>query len=183
MNSQDSNLVLRKFLERFTLELINITKKKNFSKHYKHIIHADLVPRVSEKVIQMSMEKETKQKIHPHQAPQQMVIQKPQTQKNQPMPTDKVEGFEKINLLLHDPSVSTIECPGPERPLNVIIHGQKRMTKIILSPKQISEILNYVSEKVHIPVLEGVFRASTKEFSLNAVISDIIGSRFVLQKH
>jgi len=56
------------------------------------------------------------------------------------------------------------------------------MTRIIFSVDEINFILNTISEKTHIPLLEGVFRAVVDEFAINAVISEMIGSKFVLQK-
>jgi len=90
--------------------------------------------------------------------------------------------YGKITPLLNDPSVSTIECAGVGKELTIIRAGQKQMTKISLSAGEIKEILQKVSDAVHIPLLEGVFRAAVDNFSINAVISEMIGSRFVIKK-
>ena len=92
------------------------------------------------------------------------------------------QDYGKITPLLNDPSVSTIECSGVGKPLTIIRAGQKQMTKISLSAKEIKEILQKVSDAIHIPLLEGVFRAAVDNFSINAVISEMIGSRFVIKK-
>jgi len=81
-----------------------------------------------------------------------------------------------------DPSVSTIECSGAGKPLMIIRAGQKMGTKISLSAAEIKEVLQKVSDAVHIPLLEGVFRAAVDNFSINAVISEMIGSRFIIKK-
>ena len=92
------------------------------------------------------------------------------------------QDYGKITPLLNDPSISTIECQGAGKPVMVIRAGQKQVTKISLSVNEIKEILERVSDAVHIPLLEGVFRAAVDNFSINAVISEMIGSRFVIKK-
>ena len=94
-----------------------------------------------------------------------------------------VEGdYGKISPLLNDPSVSTIECMGEGKELMIIRAGQKQRTRIVLSAKEILGVLNRVADETHIPLLEGVFRASLEGFSINAVISEMVGSRFVIKK-
>jgi len=90
--------------------------------------------------------------------------------------------YGKITPLLNDPSVSSIECPGAGKPLMVIRAGQRQITRIVLSAEDIKGILQKVSDTIHIPLLEGVFRAAVEDFAINAVISEMIGSRFVIKK-
>jgi len=92
------------------------------------------------------------------------------------------QDYGDITPLLNDPSISTIECQGEGRPLMIIRAGQRQPTKVVLRAAEIKEILEKVSDSVHIPILEGVFRAAVDNFSINAVVSDIIGSRFVIKK-
>ena len=90
--------------------------------------------------------------------------------------------YGKITPLLNDPSVSTIECQGPKKQVMIIRAGQRQLTRIVLSAEDIKGILQKVSDTIHIPLLEGVFRAAADNFSINAVISQMIGSRFVIKK-
>ena len=90
--------------------------------------------------------------------------------------------YNKINLLLNDPSVSMIECHGAGKPVMVIRGGQRQITRIILTKEDIKNILDRVSDLAHIPLLEGVFRAAVDNFAINATISDIIGSKFIIRK-
>lgn len=90
--------------------------------------------------------------------------------------------YGKITPLLNDPSIAIIECAGMGRPLMVVRRGHKQPTKIVLTEKEIKQVLDKVSESAHIPILEGVFRAAVDTFSINAVISEMIGSRFVIKK-
>lgn len=91
-------------------------------------------------------------------------------------------GYGKIDPLLHDPSVSIIECEGPNKPLSIMRYGQRQRTRVSLYKAEIEQLLEKISEEVHIPLLEGVFRAAVEGFSLHAVISPTIGTRFVVKK-
>ncbi len=95
---------------------------------------------------------------------------------------DKNNEYGKISPLLNDPSISIIECLGKRKDLMIVRAGQKQRTRINLKEKEILGILGKVAEKSHIPMVEGVFRASVEGFSISAVISELVGSRFVIKK-
>lgn len=125
--------------------------------------------------------------------PKPMVIQRPQAETVPEPPSAPVnniggpvqlgEGYGKITPLLNDPSVSSIECAGAGKPLMIIRMGQRQVTRIVLSKDDINAILEKISDTIHIPLLEGVFRAAADNFTINAVISEMIGSRFVIKKN
>jgi len=92
------------------------------------------------------------------------------------------DGYGKITPLLDDPSVSTIECEGADKPIMILRAAQRQKTRIALNKDEIQTILDKVADEAHIPLLEGVFRAVASGFSINAVISKMIGSRFVIKK-
>ena len=92
------------------------------------------------------------------------------------------EGYGKIAPLLDDPSISTIECEGANKPIMILRAAQRQKTRVVLTKEEIHEILEKVADETHIPLLEGVFRAVVSGFSINAVISEMIGSRFVIKK-
>lgn len=168
------------------------------------VINADLVPRVSVKnfgsreTMESSVASPTKSKMilpsqRPHfnppvktmpprrpphfqRAPQMNV---PQGQNSQ---ANFQGGYGVLDGLLRDNSVSTIECSGAGKSLSVVRAGQKQMTKIVLNEKQIKDFLEKVSEKARIPLMEGVFKAAVDNFVVNAVVSEMIGSRFVIRK-
>lgn len=93
-----------------------------------------------------------------------------------------LNSYGKIDILLKDPTVSTIECPAPNEQLSVIRNGQKQITKIVLSQEEIKKILVQVADEARIPLLEGIFRAAADNFMVDAVVSEEIGSRFVITK-
>jgi hypothetical protein len=93
------------------------------------------------------------------------------------------QGQEKINPLLNDSSIYSIECPGAGKPIMVSRRGQIQPTKIILNENEIKDFLKKISDSIHIPLMEGVFRTVIGKISINAVISDIVGSKFIIKKH
>jgi len=124
------------------------------------------------------------QKIMPPRiVPQKIILPQPQMV----LPQIKNDAglsqdYGKITPLLNDASISTIECFGAGKSIMVVRAGLRQPTRIVLSADEISEFLEKVSDAVHIPILEGVFRAAVDNFFINAVVSDIIGSRFVIKK-
>ncbi len=88
----------------------------------------------------------------------------------------------KLNIFLRDNSVTAIECPGPGKQIVIKRAGQINMTKINLSPQEISKIIEDFSEKARIPILGGIFRASVGNLTISAVISDFVGSKFIITK-
>lgn len=93
-----------------------------------------------------------------------------------------VFGYEKILPLLRNPQVQYIECEGKDLPLKVISRGQKQITNIVLGDEDIKDILKVISEKARIPLIEGVFKVAVDNFILNAVISDVVGTMFIIKK-
>lgn len=227
MSSEEISLIASdRFIQKFVYAIVQNIRARNFVYEEKNVIHADLVPRISEKVVQASLREKTTAKIDsmpvpvvppivptrrgfgvrgfgvsgnrrpmppqrmfaPRVAPPMSQRMAPPVQQIAPpnapqeAPVALSQDYGKITPLLNDPSVSTIECPGAGRALMIIRAGQKQGTKISLSAEEIKEILQKVSDAVHIPLLEGVFRAAVDNFSINAVISEMIGSRFVIKK-
>jgi|GEM_PF-606294 hypothetical protein len=259
MNKKEVSLIsAHPFVQRFVLSVIRNIREKNFNYEERTVIHADLVPKVSESVMIASMtpkvveapeiekveHRETSLKVidmselvapiekkvekfepkrieinkmdmsalvapirrpehkRPVVRPEPVVPQRvpikqvappirdaPVTQKPSPIvvgasPEGEVssEGYGKISPLLDDPSISTIECEGAGKPVMVIRAGQRQITRIVLTPEDVKGVLDKVADEAHVPLLEGVFRATITGFSINAVISEMIGSRFVIKK-
>ena len=92
------------------------------------------------------------------------------------------QDYGKITPLLNDPSVSTIECQGAGKPITVIRAGQRQITRIVLNEEEIRGVLEKVADAAHIPLIEGVFRATVDGLGVNAVISEILGTKFLIKK-
>lgn len=213
MNSEEISIIATNpFIRKFAFAVIKSIQIKSPPYEEKQVIHADLVPKVSEKVMFASLRERTTPKrkdmsgliapmprpivahtqISPpnRRVPLQIKVSqmtpplRPISPPNIPHGThiELSQDYGKITLLLHDPSVSTIECQGAGKPIMITRAGQRQITRIVLGPEDIKNLFNKIADATHIPLLEGVFRATVDNFSINAVISEIIGSRFTIKK-
>ena len=91
-------------------------------------------------------------------------------------------GFSKIQFLIKDPAITEIECRGADQNLLVRKGGTIQLTKVMLTEQEIMELLNYFSAKTRIPIISGTFKAAAENIIMTAVISEIIGPRFIIQK-
>lgn len=137
--------------------------------------------------------------IPPQQIQQKRIIQRmPQTQKfgvsilgspikpvTMPISAPKTEekfDLGKLNMFLADKEITVIECPGPDKFILAKKAGRVSLTKVKLSQKEIDEILKNFSEKARIPIITGIFRTTIGNLTISAVVSDFVGSRFILYK-
>ncbi len=99
-----------------------------------------------------------------------------------PIPTKRQIDLEKINPLIKDPAVKIIECYGPDE--NIIVRGTmgEKRTNIILSKEDVNQIIAKFSETAKIPINEGIFRVVVGRLILSAIISEVIGSKFIIKK-
>lgn len=91
-------------------------------------------------------------------------------------------GLYKLKSFIIDPSVESIECPGPEKLVILTKNGMPTTTGLKLNDDEIKKIIKEFSEKTRIPIVPGVFKAALGNFVVTAVISDYVGTRFVIQK-
>ena len=209
MSSEQVSLIAgNPFIQKFVFAILRNVSCGSIPRDERYVIHADLVPKVSERTMMSIMDKSSVvprelvvpkrpvvsprvpvRRVMPPRVPVRRVMPQrvapPQPQITPPPTSGNVglsQDYGKIMPLLNDASVSTIECQGAGKPLMIIRAGQRQVTRVSLSAGEIKDVLDKVSEAVHIPILEGVFRAAVDNFSLNAVVSEIIGSRFVIKK-
>jgi hypothetical protein len=88
----------------------------------------------------------------------------------------------RVSKILMDPSVFAVECAGPSKNILVNRAGTIQTSAVILSDQEIQTILNEFSEKTRIPLGSNVFRAVFQDLLITAVISEFVGTRFVIQK-
>lgn len=106
----------------------------------------------------------------------------PTVQHIRPIPTRVNVDIGKLNPLIRDPLVKTIESNGPDQKLVVSgIMGRKN-TNIILSKEEIDEIIEGFSRETKIPADEGIFKAAIGGLIISAIVSDIVGSKFIIKK-
>ena len=153
-------------------ELKNIPKKKKIISIEKSNIQQS--PRELQKPV-------NKQQIQRLTIPEQKLP--PQFQHINPVPTEKEINLGKLNPILKDQMANSIECDGPNVPIIVITKtGQKRKTQVVLTKEEIDTIINTFSTETRIPALEGVYKVAAGNLIFLAVISEVIGSKFVIRK-
>jgi len=99
-----------------------------------------------------------------------------------PIPTTRTIDLGKLNPLIRDPFVKIIECNGPNEKIIVMGRMGRKSTKIILTKEEINNIINKFSEAGKIPVHEGVFKVVFGRLIFSAIISEVIGSKFIIRK-
>lgn len=99
-----------------------------------------------------------------------------------PSPTELEIDLWKLNPLIKDPNVKVIECNGPDE--HIVVSGTMgtKPTDIVLNKEDISRIINKFSEVSKIPLQEGVYRVVAGKLNLSAIVSEIIGSKFIIKK-
>jgi len=116
----------------------------------------------------------------------------PQIQKNPaiasitPLPQPLPEGFslDKIDSLIADKAITMIECPGPNKPVLVKdFMGRTSPTMITLSEQDARKVIEKFSEAAKIPLMEGLFKAAIGNLVITAVLSEFVGSRFIINKY
>ncbi len=99
-----------------------------------------------------------------------------------PTPTNEEINLKKLNLLVKDNFVRTIECLGPNQ--NIMVTGAmgRKPTAIQLSKEEIQDILETFAIKAKIPLSRGVFKIAFGNLILSAITSEVVGSKFVIKK-
>jgi len=99
-----------------------------------------------------------------------------------PTPTKLEVDLGKLNPLIKDPLVRSVECRGTEEP--VVVQGKMglKKTKIILDKEEIDQVIKKFSEAAKIPLHEGVLKMAKGNLILSAIISEIVGSKFIIKK-
>jgi len=88
----------------------------------------------------------------------------------------------KLNLLIKDPKVLEIECPGPGKFVMARVLGRINVTKTTLSQSEIQAIIDLFSKTAKVPIIEGLFKAAVGNLVMTAVISNVVGARFIISK-
>lgn len=117
--------------------------------------------------------------------PRRLIIPKqelpPRLQYIHPVPTEKQINLFRLNPFIQDVFVQSIECNGPEEEI-VVLTPDRRITNVKLSKEEIEEIIHTFSKEAKIPIKEGIFRVAVGRLVLSAIISDIVGIKFIIKK-
>ena len=97
-------------------------------------------------------------------------------------PAPEAQNLGKLNSLISDPRVRSIECQGPNK--NILVHkdGTVQKTSLVLTSDEVENTIKDFSEKTRIPLIGGTFKAALGNLIITAVTSDFVGSRFIIQK-
>jgi len=106
----------------------------------------------------------------------------PTVQYLRPFPVPVEVDLKKLTPLVRDPFVRIIECNGPGE--NTVVMGTmgRKRTGIILDKEEIEETIKIFSEVTNIPISEGIFRVVFGKLIFSAIVSDVIGSKFIIKK-
>jgi hypothetical protein len=98
-----------------------------------------------------------------------------------PIRTNQPIDLGKLNILLNDKNVISIECQGSGT--SVFVNGRmgRKPTNIMLSNEEINKIIENFSEKSRIPIEEGLYKVAYGGLVLTATISSS-GSNFIIKK-
>jgi ATPase subunit of ABC transporter with duplicated ATPase domains len=180
-NSQTAEaLALRKRLREKIKE--NVEKKEN-EERLKRIVEKKAITKELEELSEerTKTQKKPKFEIKETKIPLPNI---PITIKNIiPSPTEQEIDLGKLNSLIRDPTVISIECNGTGK--NIIVRrikGEKRITGIILDKNEIDRLIGLFSEEAKIPSHEGIFKAAVGKLVISAIISDIADSKFLISK-
>ncbi len=98
-----------------------------------------------------------------------------------PIPKEINMNLGKINSLLKDPQISSLECNGEGK--NIIVNAPSpKTTEIILTKEEIEKILEEFSRVSKIPIEEGIVKIASGRFILLAAVSKIVPTRFIIKK-
>ena len=105
-----------------------------------------------------------------------------------PLPPPSLEkinilSLAKLELILRDPSIKSIECPGSDRLILVHKGSSIQTTGVSLTSLEIDSIMKEISERTKIPIIPGVFKAAFNNLIITAVVSEFVGTRFIIQKN
>lgn len=90
---------------------------------------------------------------------------------------------EKLSPFISDPEIESIECPGPDAPISIKKRGEIISTSVKMSESEISNLVKEISKLTNTQIIDGILSVSIPEMSFTAVLSEFVGSRFIIQKN
>ena len=181
MNKEDVRIL---FLTEFTLRLIENAHLLRQTKERtipipatREIPRQEAVEIVIPKIIAPPKKEIAKPKVQEisEEIESSLIVPSPETKKAE-------DAKEKLESLIKDSSIQSIECPGPDK--NILIKKDNKVEPValILSADEIKSFLKKTSEKTNTPLEEGIFRAKLDSSAITAIVSEFVGSKFVIQK-
>lgn len=98
-----------------------------------------------------------------------------------PVPKEINMELGKLNSILKDPAVISLECDGSGK--NIIVNNpSQRITNIILTKEEIDSIISEFSNISKIPLQDGIYKVAAGRYILLAAISEVIEPKFIIKK-
>ncbi len=94
----------------------------------------------------------------------------------------RVHVMDVLTPILADPSVQNINCPGPEKYLLITRTGLIQASNMRFTADDINNFMKDISQKTRIPLLPGLFKVAYGNYIITAVISEFVGTKFVIEK-
>jgi hypothetical protein len=122
----------------------------------------------------------------PIQETKRHTIRKPleDIKKIKPEAEQRPTGFSlgKIEKILRDKTIQSIECPGPGKKVLVKKLSKINSTSLTLGQPEITNIIQKFASQAKIPIMGGILKAAVGDMVISAVISEYVGSRFIINR-
>lgn len=92
------------------------------------------------------------------------------------------DGMGKLNRLLRDRAIQSIECQGPQKNLIIKKRNEVSLSKIVLFQEEIIQVMKYFSQRARVPIVSGMLKAAVDDLIISAVSSQMVGSRFIISR-
>jgi hypothetical protein len=99
-----------------------------------------------------------------------------------PTPVELEIDLGNLNPFLKDPAIDIVECHGADQ--EIIVKGKMgtKPTELKLSEDEIGKIISTFSQESKIPTSEGIYKVAVGKFTLSAIISPVLGSKFIISR-
>lgn len=126
--------------------------------------------------------------IEPKESAQERIMRPLMIMQNPPAFGQVQEGartgiLARLDSFLLDPNVTSISCTGPNQ--NIVVNkrgGIIQTLQIYFTAPEINDFMKDIAEKTKIPLLPGLFKVIYQNLIITAVISEFIGTRFLIEK-
>ena len=169
------NLFLEEFVRRAIINSLNkyqtISKGKDLFEKLDNVSKAPLVLEIKKPIIIVKKEVQPAEIMPKQIQPVSPIIQRPiakpmtMEMKKEPQiqaaPRPPVHIMDRLNIILADPSVQSINCPGPDKKILVMRRGIAQQINLSFTSEDIKIFLKEISEKTKIPL--GIFYQTKRE--------------------
>ncbi len=100
-----------------------------------------------------------------------------------PLPlAPKISILDRLRVLLNDPAVLSINCPGPDQNIQIVRGGMTQTIQMSFTMNEINDFMRDLSEKTKIPLLPGLFKVMFQNLIITAAVSEFVGTKFTIER-